>query len=281
MQMLTTKKTGRRRNGFTLIELLVVIAIIGILASLLLPVLTAAKLRAKRVQCISNLHQWVVAFTVYAGDNGDSMPMGWTNPNGQWTVALSNYYGNTNINFCPMATKTRDLVPDTWTDTSPFLAWGTWGLGIETSIPTWARAGMAGSYGINGWMYNPPLAPGATPPNPDENWRKLGATTQVGAGNVPVFADCIWDGTNPDATDLMATAVPTTPGMQAASGNLWNFTILRHPSSKKPINMAFADNSIKSSGLKSLWSYKWSPDFNTTPQPARFWAGGPWINGYP
>jgi prepilin-type N-terminal cleavage/methylation domain-containing protein len=275
----------RRKSGFTLIELLVVIAIIGILASLLLPVLSAAKIRAKRVQCISNLHQWVIAFTVYAGDNNDTMPMGWTYPDdvviphGGWMISLANYYGNTNINFCPMATKTRDQVADTWTDTNPFLAWGTWGQGIETSVPGWTSAGSAGSYGINGWMYSQPVDPmKPSVASSPEYWRKLGATAQYGAANVPLFADCIWDGGDP--TSDPNDTPPTSPGMQSG-GDMWNFTLLRHPQSKKPINMAFADNSARISGLKQLWSYRWSPDFDTTAKPARFWAPAQWINSYP
>jgi len=62
------------KRGFTLVELLVVIAIIAILIAILLPALNAARERANRTKCASNLRQLSQAIRIYASDNKDHYP---------------------------------------------------------------------------------------------------------------------------------------------------------------------------------------------------------------
>ena len=110
------KAIGFYLRAFTLVELLVVIAIIAVLAGLLLPVLSKAKERAKRIHCLNNIRQFDLALHNYGNDFNSSLPRV---PEGSapWQLEfdtgpspLQAYLPAATILFCPA--NPLDLSPD-------------------------------------------------------------------------------------------------------------------------------------------------------------------------
>jgi prepilin-type N-terminal cleavage/methylation domain-containing protein len=84
------------RGAFTLIELLVVIAIIAILAAILLPALAAARQKAWRASCASNLKQIGAGLNMYASENEDFFPSsGWVSGGNPWETHEVCRFGGT------------------------------------------------------------------------------------------------------------------------------------------------------------------------------------------
>src|ERR1700678_741246 len=87
-------------KAFTLIELLVVIAIIAILAAILFPVFAQAKEAAKKISCVSNCKQVVLAELIYQNDYDDTFcPFTGGITTGASSETQIHWYAGTIFNF--------------------------------------------------------------------------------------------------------------------------------------------------------------------------------------
>lgn len=244
-----------KQRAFTLIELLVVIAIIALLMSILMPALAKVRKQAKAIVCQANLRQWGFVLDFYADDNYSYFMPG--EQPFEWMELAEPYYKEDEMRFCPVAKKNPNPGSDNWGDT----------------FETWEWDRFMGSYGINEFLFNPPVGQSQQWGHPtDWNWRTKNVQR---AYEIPAFADCLWVGGAPHYSD----EPPAFEGEwhHSFSHNMKRFCLSRHGYG---INMLFLDWSVDTVRLKSLWRMRWNkdPEYDMDP-PLPVWPD--WMNSLP
>jgi len=256
-----------RSRAFTLVELLVVIAIIALLMAILMPALNLVKLQARLAACKANMHSWGLIWNVYCTENDGLFPYanvagystGWLR--GTWVLSLRDrWQTKSGILKCPMAVTRREGVP--------------YGSSTHTYIMGGGGPGSLqeeASYGQNCWLYRARPGQTAIQSRPTKwNWQ----TMEVARGdNIPVFADAMWrgggpfDGTRDHPEDIPNRGNPPSEPDEwtGYSAEMKHFCIDRHRNGR--VNHLFLDWSVRTVGLKELWTLKWHKEFNTA---------GPW-----
>jgi prepilin-type N-terminal cleavage/methylation domain-containing protein len=264
-------KPSRACGAFTLIELLVVIAVIGILAALLLPVLSKTKLKALQTQCLSNLKQIALAHTMYLGDYHETcLQYDFTGDNLLWMGRLIAYQGKVDsVRLCPAASETN--APERFGTANK-----AWYYDSRQPLKRWR-----GSFSLNGWLYSNLTNKSGSMPARDQDKIFQKETDILMPSQTPVFTDGIYVDSWPRTNNTPPRDLYRGDRGRQFNAGLGRMLIDRHggiPAGSAPtnvdtsrilpgaINVACVDGHVELSKLQNLWNFYWNQTW-TPPNP--------------
>jgi prepilin-type N-terminal cleavage/methylation domain-containing protein len=223
----------RKFRKFTLIELLVVIAIIGILTSMLLPSLSAAKEKTKTAVCLSQQKQLGTAYIMYTdSNNGTFLPRVFSE-NKFWMGLLYPFHESDKVIQCPSVSHP---IKSGWYWGDKVNSWGGDGGWMK-----YYGINARGSYGLNGFLYS----------DFSGSQYYKGFYDIVYSSNTPIFTDSIWV----DQWPSHGNANPTDLN-GGTDSSLHRIFMDRHHS--KRVNNIMIDNSAKSTSVGDLLMLDWN-----------------------
>ena len=220
-----------RCPAFTLIELLLVIAIIAILAAMLLPTLSRAKMKAQGIYCLNNLKQLQLGVIMYADESQEKFP---ENPGAgtglnAWVAGVMTWDTSTAPNL--QNTNTYLLMAG---EIGPYLAKNTGIFKCPSDVVLGARGPRVRSVSMNGFVGDVNNIANNIDGQTSHNWRRIMKTGDLalGAANTWIFLDECPDSINdgffsvrmqPDAsakwTDVPASTHNGAGGFSFADGH--------------------------------------------------------------
>lgn len=226
-----------REKNFTLIELLVVIAIIGILTSILMPSLEAARGKAKTAVCAGQQKQLGAAYLMYTDSNNDLFLPRIFSENQFWMGLLYPFHESEQIIQCPSVSHP---VKNGWYWGNKENPWGG-----NSGWMKYYGINASASYGLNGYLYN----------NFNGNAYFDGYSDVLDSSNTPIFADSIWvdqwpSSGNSNPTDLIG----------GNTSGLHRIFMDRHHT--KRINVVTIDNSARTISIGNILYLDWQKNMS-------------------